>query len=84
MGSTENATGTVSRADAGTIPPHLRLSVLKGVLIGHGSLGLEILEDCPDVESVFIPVGGGGLIAGVGSALKAINADVKVVAATKV
>lgn len=52
----------------------------RDVLIGHGSLGLEIMEDCPDVESVFIPVGGGGLIAGVGSALKAINADVKVVA----
>ncbi len=52
----------------------------RDVLIGHGSLGLEILEDCPDVESVFVPVGGGGLIAGVGSALKAISGDVKVVA----
>jgi threonine dehydratase len=41
------------------------------VMIGHGSLGLEILEDEPDVDTVFIPVGGGGLMGGVGSAIKA-------------
>ena len=50
------------------------------VLTGHGSLGLEILADMPDVETVFVPVGGGGLIAGVGSALKAVQPSVKVFA----
>lgn len=52
----------------------------RNVLMGHGSLGLEILADCPNVETVFVPVGGGGLIGGVGTALKALNADIKIVA----
>jgi len=50
------------------------------VMTGHGSLGLEILEDLEEVESVFIPVGGGGLMAGVGSAIKAVRPEVRVVA----
>lgn len=50
------------------------------LITGHGSAGLEILEDMDDVDTVFIPVGGGGLIAGVGGALKAARPDVKVVA----
>jgi threonine dehydratase len=47
---------------------------------GHGSLGLEILADRPDVDTVFIPVGGGGLFAGVASALKAAKPSVRVIA----
>jgi threonine dehydratase len=50
------------------------------LIAGHGSAGLEILEDLEDVDSVFIPVGGGGLISGVGGALKAARPDVRVVA----
>lgn len=50
------------------------------VMTGHGSLGLEILEDLEGVESVFIPVGGGGLMAGVGSAIKAVRPEVRLVA----
>ena len=50
------------------------------LMTGHGSIGLEIVEDCPDVEAVFISVGGGGLIGGVGSALKALAPAVRVVA----
>jgi threonine dehydratase len=50
------------------------------VMTGHGSLGLEIARDLPDVDSVFVPVGGGGLIAGVGSAIKAVRPSVKIVA----
>jgi threonine dehydratase len=46
---------------------------------GHGTIGLEILADLPDVETVYIPVGGGGLITGVGNALKLLNPDVRVV-----
>lgn len=47
-------------------------------IAGHGSMGLEILEDCPNVTHVIASVGGGGLIAGVGSAIKAKKPDVQV------
>jgi threonine dehydratase len=50
------------------------------VMTGHGSLGLEILEDLPDVTTVFVPVGGGGLLSGVGAALRAAKAEVRIVA----
>lgn len=48
------------------------------VIAGQGTLGLEILEDVPDVEAVVAPVGGGGLIAGVAVALKTANPAIKV------
>jgi threonine dehydratase len=44
-------------------------------------MGLEILEDCPEVRTVICAIGGGGLITGVGSAIKAKNPDVKVLGA---
>ena len=50
------------------------------VMIGHGSLGLEIMDDAPDIDTVFIPVGGGGLIGGVGSAIKAVDPSVRIYA----
>jgi threonine dehydratase len=50
-------------------------------IAGHGSLGLEILEDLPNVQVVIGAIGGGGLIAGVGSAIKAKAAHVKVLGA---
>ncbi|MFQ5792548.1 MAG: pyridoxal-phosphate dependent enzyme [Acidobacteriota bacterium] len=50
------------------------------VMTGHGSLGLEIMADCSEVGAVYVPVGGGGLIAGVGSAMKAIKPSVRVIA----
>lgn len=50
------------------------------MISGHGTIGLEIHDDRPTVESVFVPVGGGALISGVGAALKAINPAVKVYA----
>ncbi|MES2521810.1 MAG: pyridoxal-phosphate dependent enzyme [Gemmatimonadota bacterium] len=46
-------------------------------IAGHGSMGLEILEDAPDVTAVIGSVGGGGLLVGVGSAIKALRPDVK-------
>ncbi len=49
------------------------------LIAGHGSLGLELLEDVPDLDSVLVPVGGGGLISGVASALKARNPRIRVI-----
>ncbi len=48
------------------------------VIAGHGSIGLEILEDVPDVDVVVVGVGGGGLIAGVAAALKESRPGVRV------
>jgi threonine dehydratase len=47
-------------------------------ITGHATMGLEILEDVPDVRAVIAAIGGGGLVTGVASALKALNPDVKV------
>lgn len=52
----------------------------RDVILGHGSLGLEILADRPDIDTVYIPVGGGGLFAGVGSAIKSAHPSVRIVA----
>src|SRR5437588_1320960 len=46
-------------------------------IAGHGTMGLEILEDAPDTAAVIGAIGGGGLITGVGSALKALKPDIK-------
>jgi len=47
-------------------------------IAGHGTMGLEILEDAPDTRAVIASIGGGGLITGVGSAIKALKPDVKI------
>jgi len=47
-------------------------------IAGHGTMGLEIIEDAPDVKTVIAAIGGGGLITGVGSAVKALRPDVRV------
>ena len=49
------------------------------MIAGHGTIGLEIFEDLPDVDTVFVPVGGGALVCGIGSALKALNPDIRIV-----
>ncbi|MBN19007.1 MAG: pyridoxal-5'-phosphate-dependent protein subunit beta [Chloroflexi bacterium] len=51
------------------------------VMAGNGTIGLEILEDLPDVESLIISYAGGGLSCGIASAVKAINPGIKVYAA---
>jgi len=48
------------------------------VIAGQGTLGLEVLEQIPDLESIVIPIGGGGLIAGVATAIKSQRPKVKV------
>jgi threonine dehydratase len=50
------------------------------VMAGHGGLGLELLDQLPEVERVIVPVGGGGLAGGVASALKALKPAVRIVA----
>jgi threonine dehydratase len=49
------------------------------VMAGHGGIALELLEDVPDLARVLVPVGGGGLIGGVASALKALRPQVEVI-----
>jgi threonine dehydratase len=49
------------------------------IIAGQGTIGLEILEDFPEVEAIFSPVGGGGLISGVAAAIKLTNPQVKVI-----
>jgi len=51
------------------------------VMAGNGTIGLEILEDLPDVDAVVVPFGGGGLAGGIASALRALRPHVKVFAA---
>ncbi len=48
------------------------------VIAGQGTIALEILEEMPDVEAVIVPIGGGGLIAGIAFTLKQLKPDVKV------
>ena len=48
------------------------------VIAGQGTIGLEILNQLPDVETVVVPVGGGGLISGVAFAIKSLNPKVKI------
>jgi threonine dehydratase len=49
------------------------------VMAGHGGLGLELMEDLPDLDRVLVPVGGGGLMYGVASAVKGIRPEVEVI-----
>jgi threonine dehydratase len=48
-------------------------------IAGQGTVGLEVLEDLPEAEAILVPVGGGGLIAGIAVAAKAINPQVQVI-----
>ncbi|MBP6019055.1 MAG: pyridoxal-phosphate dependent enzyme [Burkholderiaceae bacterium] len=49
------------------------------LIAGQGTVGLEIIEDVPDVDYVIVPIGGGGLISGVSMAIKAANPNVKII-----
>ncbi len=78
-GVTEATRGEVSKriveeTGAALIPPFDDARIIAGA----GTVGLEIMEDWPEVESVIVPVGGGGLIAGVATAVKAMKQDVQV------
>ena len=49
------------------------------IIAGQGTAGLEILEQCPDVATILVPVGGGGLLAGVAAAVKLTRPDVTII-----
>ena len=49
------------------------------LICGYGTIGLEMFEQNPSIDMVLVPVGGGGLITGIGAALKALNPDIKVI-----
>ncbi len=52
----------------------------RAVMAGHGTMGLEIIEDLPDVDAVIIPFGGGGLTCGVASAVRVLKPDTRLYA----
>ncbi|CAM5400823.1 threonine ammonia-lyase [Streptomyces tanashiensis] len=49
------------------------------VIVGQGTVGLEILEQCPEVRTILVGIGGGGLAAGIGLAVKSVRPDVRVI-----
>jgi threonine dehydratase len=49
------------------------------IVAGQGTVGVEVLEDLPDVQDIVIPVGGGGLIAGIGAYAKSVNPAIRIV-----
>jgi threonine dehydratase len=49
------------------------------IIVGQGVIGLEILEDLPDVDEIYVPIGGGGLVAGILIAIKEKNPHIKVI-----
>ncbi|WP_309051503.1 threonine ammonia-lyase [Streptomyces sp.] len=51
----------------------------RDVIAGQGTVGLEILEQCPEVRTIVVGVGGGGLAAGIGLAVKSLRPDVRIV-----
>lgn len=50
----------------------------ENVIAGQGTIGLELLDQLPDLDAVIVPIGGGGLISGIGFAIKSLNPNVKV------
>ena len=73
-----------ARKHAGILQSQGNLTYIPGfddadIIAGQGTVGLEILEDMPDVDAVIVPIGGGGLIAGVGLAIKSVKPAVQVI-----
>ncbi len=75
---------TEARAHAGELAERGGLTFIhpfdnSNVIAGQGTIALEILEQAPGVEAIVVPVGGGGLIAGIGTVVKAKRSDVAVI-----
>jgi threonine dehydratase len=80
---------TEARAEADRLVALEGLAYIHGfddadIIAGQGTLGLEVLEQVPDVDAIICPVGGGGLLAGVCVAVKALRPRVKVIAVESV
>ena len=73
----ERAEALVAERGAALIPPFDH----PDVIAGQGTIGLEVVEDLPDVGSVVVPMSGGGLISGIAVAVKALRPDVRVIGA---
>ncbi|KFV91586.1 Serine racemase, partial [Fulmarus glacialis] len=73
----ETAARIVKETGGVMVHPNQELSVMAG----QGTIALEVLEQAPEVNAVVVPVGGGGMIAGIAVAIKALRPDVKVFAA---
>jgi threonine dehydratase len=71
----EKAQTLAQAQDLTIVPPYESLDVIAG----QGTCGLEILEEWPDVETILVPVGGGGLIAGIAAAVAALKPSVRVI-----
>ena len=71
-----NARAFASEHDRAYIPPYNH----PDIIAGQGTIGLELADQIPDLNAVFVAVGGGGLIAGVSRALKSLNPDIEVIA----
>ena len=59
--------------------PGSRLITMPRVIAGAGTIGVEILQQLPDLRRVVVPVSGGGLIAGIATAVKEINPEIEVI-----
>lgn len=73
-----------ARAEADALVESEGLTYINGyddpaVIAGQGTIGLEILEQTPEVEAVIVPVGGGGLIAEIATAIKALRPEVQII-----
>ena len=71
----ERARALAEERGLAMVPPYESLDVIAG----QGTCGLEILEDWPAVETILVPVGGGGLIAGIAAAVSALKPTVRVI-----
>jgi threonine dehydratase len=80
----EGTTSLERRARAESIARERCLAVVPGfdhphVVAGQGTVGLELAEQWPDVDAVLVPVGGGGLIAGIATVLKNANPEIRII-----
>ncbi|XP_009093109.4 serine racemase [Serinus canaria] len=73
----ETASSVVQETGGVLVHPNQELAVIAG----QGTIALEVLEQAPQVNAVVVPVGGGGMVAGIAVAIKALRPDVKVFAA---
>jgi threonine dehydratase len=80
----EGTTSTERQRRAEAIAAERGLSIIPAfdhpdVIAGQGTVGLEILEDWPDVETIVVPVGGGGMLAGIAAWVRATRPDIRII-----